>query len=56
MEKLDIHNYYETSPAKRKAWARLIQKIHEVDPLTCPKCTGAMKKVSRAYNHNSQDW
>ena len=28
----------ETSPAKRKAWARLIQKIYEVDPLTCPKC------------------
>ena len=25
------------SPEKRKAWARLIQKIYEVDPLTCPK-------------------
>jgi hypothetical protein len=37
---------YETSPAKRKAWARLIQKIYEVDPLTCPKCKGAMKIIS----------
>jgi hypothetical protein len=22
----------------RKNWARLIQKIYEVDPLVCPKC------------------
>ncbi len=22
----------------RKDWPRLIQKIYEVDPLTCPKC------------------
>ena len=36
----------ETSPARRKAWARLIQKIYEVDPLTCPKCKGAMKIIS----------
>ena len=35
-----------TSPAKRKAWARLIQKIYEVDPLTCPQCQGAMKVIS----------
>jgi len=24
-------------------WARLIQKIYEVAPLTCPKCQGRMK-------------
>ena len=30
----------------RKNWARLIQKIYEVDPLTCPKCSGAMKVIS----------
>ena len=35
-----------TSPAKRKEWARLIQKIYEVDPLICPKCKGAMKIIS----------
>jgi len=35
-----------TSPAKCKAWARLIQKIYEVDPLTCPQCKGAMKIIS----------
>ena len=30
----------------RKNWARLIQKIYEVDPLTCPKCSGTMKVIS----------
>jgi len=32
-----------TSPARRKSWAHLIQKIYEVDPLICPKCAGPMK-------------
>jgi len=27
----------------RKNWARLIQKIYEVDPLACPKCNGQMR-------------
>ena len=36
----------DISPTRRKAWVRLIQKIYEVDPLTCPKCTGAMKIIS----------
>ncbi len=30
----------------RKNWARLIQKIYEVDPLICPKCRGAMRIIS----------
>lgn len=30
----------------RKNWARLIQKIYEVDPLTCPKCKGRMKIIA----------
>ncbi len=34
------------SPAQRKAWARLIQKIYEVNPLECPKCQGSMKIIS----------
>ena len=36
----------ENSKAFRKNWARLIQKIYEVDPLICPKCKGAMKIIS----------
>jgi hypothetical protein len=27
-------------------WARLIQKIYEVDPLTCPQCQGLMRIIS----------
>jgi len=29
----------------RRNWARLIQKIYEVDPLICPKCQGAMRVI-----------
>jgi Putative transposase len=29
-----------------KNWARIIQKIYEVDPLTCPNCSGKMKIIS----------
>ncbi|GAB6147195.1 transposase [Desulfocicer niacini] len=35
----------------RQNWARLIQKIYEVDPLVCPKCQGSMNTVS--YTQNS---
>ena len=39
----DIANILETglsNKAFRKSWARLIQKVYEVDPLLCPKCQG----------------
>jgi hypothetical protein len=32
--------------AFRKNWARLIQKIYNVDPLVCPKCSEYMKIIS----------
>ena len=32
----------ESSKEYRGNWARLIQKIYEVDPLTCTKCQGKM--------------
>ena len=35
-----------TGTAFRKNWARLIQKIYEVNPLICPKCQGRMRVVS----------
>jgi hypothetical protein len=35
----------DLSKERRKNWARLIQKIYEVDPLTCPKCSGTMKVI-----------
>ena len=33
----------QSSKEYRKNWARLIQKIYEVDPLTFPKCGGSMR-------------
>ena len=27
----------------RRNWARLIQKLYEIDPLCCPKCSGKMR-------------
>ena len=36
----------ESSKEYRKNWARLIQKIYKVDPLTCPKCHGRMRVIS----------
>ena len=36
--------------AFRKSWARLIQKIYEVDPLICPKCKGTMRVISFIEN------
>jgi len=35
-----------SSNEARQNWARLIQKIYEVDPLICPKCNGQMKIIS----------
>ena len=36
----------KSSKEYRKNWARLIQKIYEVDPLTCPECRGVMRIIS----------
>ena len=29
-----------------QAWAMLIKRVYEIDPLECPKCSGAMKVVA----------
>ncbi len=31
---------------KNSAWARFIQKVYEVDPLECPRCSGPMRVIS----------
>ena len=35
-----------SSKESRQNWARLIQKIYEVDPLICLKCWGQMHIIS----------
>ena len=39
----------DETPADRKSkanWARLIQKVYEVDPLKCPKCENTMRIIA----------
>jgi hypothetical protein len=36
----------EEKAEPNRHWARLIRKIYEVDPLTCPKCRGLMRVIS----------
>jgi hypothetical protein len=34
------------SKLRRQSWARLLQKVYEVDPFVCPKCQGIMSVVA----------
>ena len=45
VESLKVERPDEKARPNRN-WARLIQKIYEVDPLTCPKCQGIMRVIS----------
>ena len=35
-----------SNKASRQSWARLIQKVYEVDPLVCTKCGSEMKIIA----------
>jgi hypothetical protein len=34
------------SSAAKRAWARLIKQVYEVDPLVCPRCAGPMRVLA----------
>lgn len=34
-----------SSAAAKRAWARLIKQVYEVDPLVCPRCAGPMRII-----------
>jgi uncharacterized protein YbaR (Trm112 family) len=38
--------------AIRKNWAELIQKIYEIDPLTCPACRGRMSVIAFIHDQD----
>ena len=43
----EYHIIEDESPGGlNRSWARLIQKIYEVDPLTCPRCGEKMKIIA----------
>jgi transposase len=35
-----------TVDARKRAWARLLAKVYEVDPMVCPKCGAEMKVIA----------
>ncbi len=35
-----------TVNARRRAWARLLAKVYEIDPMVCPKCGSQMKIIA----------
>ena len=37
--------------ARRRAWAQLVRRVYEVDPLVCPKCGGEMRIISVILEH-----
>jgi hypothetical protein len=36
----------EFATRAKAAWARLIRKVYEADPLVCPKCKGPMRVIA----------
>jgi len=42
----DSDSAEEFARARRRAWARLIKKVYEADPLVCPRCSGPLKIIS----------
>jgi hypothetical protein len=49
-----INDNHSTLTRKRfkKNWARLIQKVYDVDPLACPKCGGKMRIIAFIEEQN----
>lgn len=41
-----VEHVSEFAARARAAWARLIRKVYEADPLECPKCKGPMRVIA----------
>ncbi len=39
-----------TDRTSRKAWARLLTKVYELDPMICPKCGSEMRVIAVIRN------
>jgi hypothetical protein len=42
----DVADCDVSSKVCRKAWAKLLAKIYEIDPFVCPKCGSEMKEIA----------
>lgn len=41
-----VENLSELARRAKAAWARLIRKGYEVDPIECPRCKGSMRVIA----------
>ena len=46
MDEPDAEIPHPSRQAARAAWAKLIRKVYEVDPLLCPKCGAQMRVIA----------
>jgi hypothetical protein len=46
MHRDDERSAEEFARARRRSWARLIQKVYEASPLVCPRCAGPLTIIS----------
>ncbi len=53
--RFDVVEQDSTKKQMKKAWARLIQKIYEVDPLVCPRCGSQMRVVAVIHDRIEVD-
>lgn len=49
---IDVRTY-KPKRISQLMWRECIKKVWEVDPLTCPKCTGKMRIISFMYKNSS---
>jgi len=47
-ENTDFSDDSPDTQAYRKAWARLLSKVYEIDPMVCPKCGSDMKIIAES--------
>jgi hypothetical protein len=45
-EDTDFSDDSPDARAYRKAWARLLSKVYEIDPMVCPKCGSEMEVIA----------
>lgn len=45
-EDADVSDDSPNARAYKKAWARLLSKVYEIDPMVCPKCGCKMKVIA----------
>lgn len=43
---LGLKRNFQRMAGAKAAWARLVRKVYEADPLECPKCKGPMRVIA----------